>query len=77
MATEQVRLLFTGDASSAQRAARNVAGSLGGLIRNLVPWIAHQPAVEGKAIAYLCRDGACQLPTSDLNVYRRQLDEWV
>jgi hypothetical protein len=50
-------------------------GSMGKLIEVLVPWIHEQPAVPGKVTAYVCHDGACQLPTSDLNQFRRQLDE--
>ncbi len=56
---------------------RHPAGSLGDLIRSLVPWIAQQPAVPGKTTAYICRDGVCQLPSTDLPLYRRQLDDLV
>jgi uncharacterized protein YyaL (SSP411 family) len=53
------------------------AGSLGELIRTLVPWIHEQPAVDGKTTAYICRDGACLLPATDVGVYRRQLDDLI
>ncbi len=46
-----------------------LAGELGAR----VPWAKNKPAKGGKARAYVCRRGACELPTGDPAVFRRQL----
>jgi hypothetical protein len=46
-----------------------LAGDLG----KLVPWAAHKPARRGQPTAYVCRRGACNLPTSDPAVFAAQL----
>lgn len=56
---------------------RHPSGSLGELIRTLVPWIQDQSAAPGKTVGYICRDGACRLPSTDLPNYRRQLDDLI
>ncbi len=43
----------------------------------LVPWAADKPAKDGKARAYVCERGSCELPTSDPKVFRKQLTEQV
>ncbi|MEJ2189432.1 MAG: thioredoxin domain-containing protein, partial [Acidobacteriota bacterium] len=34
-------------------------------LRELAPFTANHQAVDGRAVAYLCRDFSCQLPTAD------------
>jgi hypothetical protein len=55
----------TGDEGAATRAA----------LRRFAPWAADLPAVNGAATAYVCRDFACELPTNDVAVMLRSLDE--
>jgi uncharacterized protein YyaL (SSP411 family) len=47
----------------------DVAGELG----RRVPWLGEKKAVGGRATAYVCEPGVCQLPTSDPAVLSRQL----
>ncbi len=37
------------------------------LIYKLSPWLEHQPAISGKATAYVCQDFACKSPTTSIN----------
>jgi len=50
-------------------------GEAGGAIEALAPYVAAQTALEGEATAYVCRDYACELPTSDLDRFRALLAE--
>jgi uncharacterized protein YyaL (SSP411 family) len=34
-------------------------------LSHLLPWTASMRAVDGRATAYLCRDFACESPTTD------------
>lgn len=56
---------------------RHPEGPMGELIRTFVPWIHQQPAQGGRVTAYICRDGACQLPAKDIDLFRRQLDDLI
>ncbi len=56
---------------------RHPEGSMGELIRTLVPWIHQQPGQAGRVTAYVCRDGVCQLPAKDTDLFRRQLDDLI
>jgi len=47
----------------------DIAGELG----QRVPWLAEKKAHRGRATAYVCERGVCQLPTSDPEVFTRQL----
>lgn len=54
------------------------AGTMGDLVRTLVPWIADQPApAGGGTTAYVCRGGTCQLPAVSSELFRRQLDDLI
>ena len=44
----------------------NPPQSVDGLIYELSPWLKDQPALGGKATAYVCRDFSCQSPTTDI-----------
>jgi hypothetical protein len=37
------------------------------LIFKLSPWLKNQPAISGKATAYVCQDFACKFPTTSIN----------
>jgi uncharacterized protein YyaL (SSP411 family) len=53
-----------------------VQGSAESLERDLsglVPWAVSKPARSGRATAYVCEQGACELPTSNPRVFARQL----
>jgi len=39
----------------------------------LVPWVAGKRALKGRATAYVCENGLCQLPTADVATFRKQL----
>jgi uncharacterized protein YyaL (SSP411 family) len=41
----------------------------------LVPYTKSQSAVNGKATAYVCRNFACELPTTDINKMLELLNE--
>lgn len=38
-----------------------------------VPWLAHKKAIGGRPTAYVCERGACELPTPNPSVLRKQL----
>jgi uncharacterized protein YyaL (SSP411 family) len=40
----------------------------------LVPWLEGKRAMGGKATAYVCERGRCELPTSNPSVFQRQVD---
>ena len=40
-----------------------------------IPLLQGREAVGGKATAYVCRNSACQTPTTDRESFSRQLDE--
>ena len=39
-----------------------------------VPWLASKVAIGGRATAYVCEEGVCELPTSDPELLGQQLD---
>ena len=43
--------------------------------QDLLKPIKQKKAIEGKTTAYICEEGACQLPALDLKEFRRQLTE--
>ncbi len=40
-------------------------GTAGEAVRKLAPFTEHHSSIDGKAAAYVCRDFACKLPTTD------------
>ena len=50
-----------------------VGASTRGALAGLLPWIAAMPARDGRATAYVCRDFACQQPTTSAEELRSQL----
>lgn len=56
---------------------RHPDGPLGELIQSYIPWVQDQSSQGGRLTGYICRDGACQLPARDIDLFRRQLDELV
>jgi uncharacterized protein YyaL (SSP411 family) len=42
------------------------AGPDGQAVEEIVPWIKEQSSLDGRAIAYVCQDFACQLPVTDM-----------
>jgi len=48
-------------------------GDGGALIRQLAPFTEHHTMIDGKPTAYVCRDNACKLPTTDPDELVRQL----
>jgi uncharacterized protein YyaL (SSP411 family) len=42
-------------------------------LAELAPWASNRPARNGRATAYVCERGACQLPTTDPATFERQL----
>ena len=50
-------------------------GSAGDLVRKIAPFTENHAPVEGKAAAYVCRDYACKMPTTDPDELARMLDE--
>ena len=44
-----------------------------GELGELVPWAKGKPTKKGRATAYVCERGACDLPTSNPGVFRKQL----
>ena len=48
-------------------------GKLAERLGKQVPWVAEKPARGGKATAYVCMQGACDLPTNDPAKLRKQL----
>ena len=52
-------------------AAEGTAGELA----RLAPWTEGKPAKDGRVTAYLCEQGACELPTSDPATLTKQLSE--
>jgi uncharacterized protein YyaL (SSP411 family) len=51
------------------------AGASGDPIRELAPFTQNHEPVDGKAAAYVCRNFACKLPTTDPGELGRLLDE--
>ena len=51
------------------------AGEPGGTVRALAPFTEHHTAIDGRPAAYVCRDYACRLPTTDPQELARMLDE--
>ncbi len=51
------------------------AGHAGRLIAEIAPFTAAQEPLGGRATAYVCRDGACSLPTTDIAAMLRELGE--
>ena len=49
-------------------------GTAGKAIRKLVPFVAGQTMIEDRPTAYLCRDYACQAPTTDPKVFEKLLE---
>ena len=49
-------------------------GPSGAAIERLAPYVAAQPSHGGQPTAYVCRGFACQLPTTDLVVFRQWLE---
>ena len=43
--------------------------------QNLLKPVTRKTAMNGKPTVYICEEGACQLPASDLKELRRQLKE--
>ncbi len=41
---------------------------------SMVPWIEGKRALDGRATAYVCFEGVCKVPTSDPEVFVRQLE---
>jgi uncharacterized protein YyaL (SSP411 family) len=52
-------------------------GKAGATIRQLAPFAEAYEPVEGKAAAYVCRDFACQLPTTDPAKLKEMLEEAI
>jgi uncharacterized protein YyaL (SSP411 family) len=50
-------------------------GSAGDIIRKIAPFTEGHVEVEGRAAAYVCRDYACKMPTTDPDELGRMLDE--
>jgi uncharacterized protein YyaL (SSP411 family) len=50
-----------------------VNASTRGALADLLPWIAAMQTREGRATAYVCRDFACQQPTTSPEELRAQL----
>jgi uncharacterized protein YyaL (SSP411 family) len=50
-------------------------GDAGERIRRLAPFTEHHAPVDGKPAAYLCRDFACRLPTTDPQELAAMLDD--
>ena len=44
-------------------------------LRKLAPWAIGKPAKQGKPTAYVCRRGACKLPTTDPRIFAQQISE--
>lgn len=51
-------------------------GEAGERLAESAPFVAEQRMLDGRATAYLCRDFACQMPTDDPEVLRKQLKEF-
>ncbi len=49
-------------------------GSAGDIIRKIAPFTEGHVEVEGTAAAYVCRDYACKMPTTDPDELARMLD---
>jgi len=43
--------------------------------KTLVPWVAEKRSMKGKATAYVCEQGRCELPTSDPKIFAKQLSK--
>ena len=50
-------------------------GESGGGIRELVPFVAEQKPVDGKATAYVCEDYACREPVTTVEALEKLLAE--
>ncbi len=44
-------------------------------LEKILPFIKDMHPIDGKATAYICKNFACQLPTSDISVVREQLSK--
>jgi uncharacterized protein YyaL (SSP411 family) len=42
-------------------------------LESRIPWLAHKVPQAGKATAYVCSNGRCQLPTTESDVFLQQL----
>ena len=42
-------------------------------ISKRIPLAGGKTSLEGKVTAYVCREGVCELPTSDLEVFAKQI----
>jgi uncharacterized protein YyaL (SSP411 family) len=51
------------------------SGPDGDLVRELAPFTADHAPIDGRAAAYLCRDFACRMPTTDPEELRQLLDD--
>jgi uncharacterized protein YyaL (SSP411 family) len=47
----------------------------GAAIAKLVPYTKEQTGKDGKATAYICRNFACQLPTTEIQKMRELLEK--
>jgi uncharacterized protein YyaL (SSP411 family) len=47
--------------------------SAGQPLTDLVPWVAGKPAMRGQVTAYVCWQGACELPAMNPAEFARQL----
>ncbi len=51
------------------------AGAQGDVIRKLAPFTEHHAPIDGRAAAYVCRDFACKMPTTDPDELTKLLKE--
>jgi uncharacterized protein len=50
-------------------------GGVPGALASRLPWLGAMTARDGRATAYLCRQFACQEPTTEPETFARQLRE--
>lgn len=43
--------------------------------QKLIPWTENRKLIEGKVTAYVCQNFTCQLPTTDVDEFLKQLDQ--
>ncbi|MTI86060.1 MAG: thioredoxin domain-containing protein [Firmicutes bacterium] len=53
----------------------NPGGDEGKVIKELIPFVNTQRAIEGKATAYVCQEFACQSPVTDPNLLKERLHQ--
>ncbi len=53
----------------------NPGGDEGKVIKELIPFVNNQRAIEGKATAYVCQEFACQSPVTDPDLLKEHLNQ--